>query len=197
MIGLMYLLALLLYLALSIAVVVAVGRWATRSGKKRWAWMSGAGAGMYLLVFWDLVPTIVMHRYLCNTYAGMTIHKTPEVWLAENRDRPKGPLKDVTELFPGRHDSGNAPPDGRFALGSNRNWLSPLPVLTRKTTLVDRLNGKGLVEQRSVESGYPEPGSIGGWRLHFLWLRQPSCRPSDTEFSSVHKAFLTAEQELK
>jgi hypothetical protein len=188
MIGLMYLLALLLYLALSIAVVVAVGRWAKRSGKKRWAWMSGAGLVMYLLVFWDLVPTIVMHRYLCSTYAGVTVHKTPEAWLAENRGGPKGPLKDVKELFPGRHDSGNALPDGRLALGSNRNWLSPLPVLTRRTTLVDRLNGEGLVEQRSVESGYP---------LHFLWLRQPSCRPSDTEFSSVHKAFLTAEQGLK
>jgi hypothetical protein len=197
MIALIYLVALLLYLALSIAVVVGVGRWAVRNGKKRWAWMTGAATVMYLLVFWDLVPTIVMHRYLCSTYAGVTIHKTPEVWLAENRGGPKGPLKDVKELFPGRHDSGNAKPDGRLALGSSMTWRAPLPVVTTKTVLVDRLNGEALVEKRTVDSGYPEPGTIGGWRLHFLWLRQPSCSLSNDNFTSVNKEFLAAELELK
>jgi len=197
MIGLMYLLALLLYLALSIAVVVAIGRWAKRSGKKRWAWMSGAGVVMYLLVFWDLVPTIVMHRYLCSTYAGMTIHKTPEAWLAENRDRPKEPLKDVKELFPGLHDLANTTTDGRFAYGSESKWYSPLLVFTRRTSLVDRVSGETLLEQRSVKSGDPEPNSFGSWRRHFPWLELPLCRPADIEFVATFNEFARAANAMK
>jgi hypothetical protein len=196
MIGLMYLLALLLYLALSVAVVVTVGRWAKRSGKRRWAWMTGAGTVMYLLVFWDLVPTIVVHRYLCSTYAGMTIHKTPEVWLAENRGRPTGPLKNVKNLFPDPNTFESVPKEGRLAFGSTFTWHQPLAVLSIRTMIVDRADGSVLVEHRSVEAGSPKPRAFGEWRRAFPWLWLQRCEPEQSEYIQFSKRIQDISREL-
>lgn len=39
---------------------------------------------MFNLVAWDLIPTLVMHRYYCNSEAGYWVYKTPEQWVSEN-----------------------------------------------------------------------------------------------------------------
>jgi len=39
---------------------------------------------MYLLVFWDHIPTVVAHRYYCEKEAGFWVYKTVEQWKAEN-----------------------------------------------------------------------------------------------------------------
>ena len=39
---------------------------------------------MYLLVFWDWLPTIAVHQYYCSTEAGFWVYKTPEQWKKEN-----------------------------------------------------------------------------------------------------------------
>jgi hypothetical protein len=39
---------------------------------------------MYNLVFWDWIPTVVMHKYYCSTQAGFWVYKTPEQWMQEN-----------------------------------------------------------------------------------------------------------------
>lgn len=84
MIGPVVLGAALIYLAISVAVVRGAIRYARDSGKntKRWGW--GAALVMYLIPFWDWLPTVVTHQYYCATEAGFKIYKTPEQWKREN-----------------------------------------------------------------------------------------------------------------
>lgn len=82
--GLVIILALGLYLAIAIGVIAWAVSHAKKNGKSaaRWGW--GAALGMYLLVFWDWLPTVAAHKYYCSTEAGFWVYKTPEQWKAEN-----------------------------------------------------------------------------------------------------------------
>jgi hypothetical protein len=84
MFGLAILIVMGLYLLISVGVVRWAIRYARKNGKsaKRWGW--GAALGMYLLVFWDWIPTVVTHQYSCSTEAGFWVYKTPEQWKKEN-----------------------------------------------------------------------------------------------------------------
>lgn len=84
MFGLVYLLAFGFYLLVSALVVQRTMKYARVNGKsaKRWGW--SAALAMYLLVFWDWIPTMAVHQYYCATEAGFWIYKTPEQWVKEN-----------------------------------------------------------------------------------------------------------------
>jgi len=82
--GLVILIALLAYLALSVgAVFWAVGH-AKKHGKSVKLWGFGAALIMYLIPFWDWIPTVVAHKYYCSTEAGFWVYKTVDQWKAEN-----------------------------------------------------------------------------------------------------------------
>lgn len=76
-----------LYLLLLVWATRRGWRWAQErgwQGRKRWL---GAAYGfliVYLPVFWDWIPTIVAHKYYCETQAGFWVYKTPEQWEKEN-----------------------------------------------------------------------------------------------------------------
>lgn len=82
--GFVIIVALGLYFLLSIGVVAWAVSYAKKHDKstKRWGW--GAALGMYLLVFWDWVPTVLTHQYYCATEAGFWVYKTPQQWMKEN-----------------------------------------------------------------------------------------------------------------
>ena len=82
--GFVIVIALALYLLISMGVIAWAIRHAKKSGKStlRWGW--GAALAMYLLVFWDWIPTVVAHKYYCDTQAGFWVYKTPEQWKQEN-----------------------------------------------------------------------------------------------------------------
>ena len=82
--GLVILGALALYLLLSIAVVIGAIKYAKNNSKsaKRWGW--SAVLVMYLIPFWDWIPTVAVHQYYCATEAGFWGYKTPEQWKKEN-----------------------------------------------------------------------------------------------------------------
>lgn len=82
--GFVIMVALGLYLLISMGVVAWAVSYAKKHGKnaKRWGW--GAALGMYLLVFWDWIPTVIAHKYYCATEAGFWVYKTPEQWKTEN-----------------------------------------------------------------------------------------------------------------
>lgn len=84
MIGPVILAAALLYLLAFIAAVTWARRYAKKHGKSaaRWGW--SAALGMYLLVFWDWIPTVAVHQYYCAKDAGFWVYKTPEQWKKEN-----------------------------------------------------------------------------------------------------------------
>lgn len=84
MMGLMYLLAFAVYLALSAAIVAWAVRHARMTGKSASIRGWGAALVMWLIPFWDWIPTVVMHKYYCETEAGFWIYKTVEQWKKEN-----------------------------------------------------------------------------------------------------------------
>jgi len=83
-IGLAYLAVGGVYLALTVWLTKRAAQAAKRRGIAGWKWGLPVVLAMYLLVFWDWVPTVVAHRYYCAKYAGFTVYKTLEQWKAEN-----------------------------------------------------------------------------------------------------------------
>ncbi|MDT8375736.1 MAG: hypothetical protein RQ867_03245 [Mariprofundaceae bacterium] len=73
-----------LYLIVSIIVVTVAARAAKKRGKSPWYWGAGAALVMYLIPFWDWIPTVVAHKYYCSTEAGFWVYKTVDQWKAEN-----------------------------------------------------------------------------------------------------------------
>ena len=84
MLGLVVLFVIGIYLAVSAVVVWLAARWARKHKRRPWVWGGLAAFAMYNLVFWDLIPTLVMHKYYCSTEAGFWVYKTPEQWVKEN-----------------------------------------------------------------------------------------------------------------
>lgn len=84
--GLVIVGALAIYLLIAIAVVIGAVKYAKKSGKsaKRWGW--SVALVMYLIPFWDWIPTVLVHQYYCATEAGFWVYKTPEQWKKENPD---------------------------------------------------------------------------------------------------------------
>lgn len=84
MLGLVILFIFGVYLAISVFVTRYVMAWARESGRRPWLWGCIGGFAMYSLVFWDLIPTLIMHKYYCSTEAGFWPYKTFEQWELEN-----------------------------------------------------------------------------------------------------------------
>lgn len=84
MIGLTVFGAALLYFLICIGVVRGVSHYARNRGKsaKRWGW--GAALVMYMLVFWDWIPTVATHQFYCAKDSGFWVYKTLDQWKAEN-----------------------------------------------------------------------------------------------------------------
>jgi len=82
--GLVIVGALALYLLLSIAVVIGAIKHAKKNGKsaKRWGW--GAVLVMYLIPFWDWIPTVAVHQYYCAKDSGFWVYKSLDQWKKEN-----------------------------------------------------------------------------------------------------------------
>lgn len=92
-----------IYLLITITVITITTVWASRKQRRPWLWGSLAAVVMYNLVFWDLVPTLVMHKYYCDTQAGFWVYKTPEQWKAEN----PGVVETLKESLRSTSDSHN------------------------------------------------------------------------------------------
>ena len=82
--GLVILGVLVLYLLISAGIVMWAASYAQKNKKNAKLWGGGAALVMYLLVFWDHIPTVVAHKYYCETEAGFWIYKTVDEWKAEN-----------------------------------------------------------------------------------------------------------------
>lgn len=84
MMGLAYLVFFAVYLLVSIAAVRGAISYARKNGKsaKRWGW--GAAFVMYSIVFWDWIPTVVVHQFYCAKDSGFWVYKTLDQWKAEN-----------------------------------------------------------------------------------------------------------------
>jgi hypothetical protein len=187
MMGLMVLGALVVYLLVSIWVTKTAVSWAKANNKKPWLWGGLAAFAMYNLVFWDLIPTLVMHKYYCDTQAGFWVYKTPEQWVKENPELTKEDLKAYEDgdekkhvvLYAGTpHASAITNINSRIyqALSSERiNGMSIFPLFKRVEYIADSVSDQKLAKLINFDTGYGNPMTNGGLLGFKGWLHNTGC----------------------
>jgi hypothetical protein len=162
-----------LYLLVSALVVWGAMRMARKRGIKGWKFGLPAALVMYLIVFWDHVPTLVLHKYYCETEAGFWVYKTPEQWDKENpgvleKLRPySNPKWASVKLKRGVADKFN----DRFGKLDTRQENFDGFILQRKqVSIVDLATEEILARRVDFLAGPRQADAI--WKS---WLRKDSC----------------------
>ncbi len=182
MFGLIVLIVFVVYLSLLV--------WATRRGwrwgieKKGWTGRKrylGAAIGfliVYLPVFWDWLPTVVVHQYYCAKDSGFWVYKTLEQWKKEN----PGVMETLVanELrAPAKHDGDEDNWTNTYEVNQRINQVSkhegPLPFYRWRfeSQLVDGKTNDVLV--RTVDFYTAQVRAGGGWHGWKFWLATSHC----------------------
>lgn len=168
--------AALLYLLISIAVVRWAIRYARDNGRsaKRWGW--GAVIVMYLIPFWDWIPTVATHQFYCAKDAGFWIYKTPEQWKAKNPGVIETLVanKGAPSSWQGDNDNNS----NTFFLNQRFNWVvkhnGPLFINRWRweQEVVDSKTNEVLARYVDFSTGN---GAIGGEPPVKFWLQVGHC----------------------
>ena len=175
--GLVILGALALYLLISIAVVVGAVKHAKKTGKSVKRWGAGAALVMYLIPFWDWLPTVAVHQYYCRTEAGFWVYKTVDQWkqenpgvmetLVANKGAPSTRQGDMTNYT------------DTYFLNQRFNWVierfnAPLFNLWRhEQKVVDAKTNDVLARYVDFSTAQIRVG--GGWYGWKFWLHNEHC----------------------
>jgi hypothetical protein len=165
-----------LYLLVSLGAVIGAMAYAGKTGKRvaRWGW--SAALVMYLIPFWDWIPTVAVHQYYCATEAGFSVYKTLDQWKKENPGVMEGlhQILQPSQRMPYGHIDVL---DQRFAIETHRRV--PVPLLSTEIAerlLVDRTTGVVLAKGIDIGSGYGNPTvGVEHWQGYKFWLRQTPC----------------------
>lgn len=200
--GLVIFLAMGLYLLISLGVVAWAIVYAKKHGKsaKKWGW--GAALVMYLIPFWDWLPTVATHQYYCAKDAGFWVYKTLDQWKAEN----PGVMEELVDNSPSPYGSPNWPTEAwrgkevtsinqRFGMLYKNHFTSSeeseffLHVWRWQNELVDKKTGEVLARRVDFSTGN---GHIGGEPELRLWLHSDGCiggRDNAIKFGEFLKQF--------
>lgn len=176
MLGLMVLLALGVYLAVSALVIWLSARWAKKRGRRGWVWGGVAAFAMYNLVFWDWIPTVVTHQYYCAKDSGFWVYKPLDQWKAENPGVIEALVANKSASSTRQGDMENS--IDTYFLNQRFNWIvkknGPLPVnrWRREQELVDTKTGEVLARYVDFSTGN---GNIGGELELRFWLHRDYC----------------------
>lgn len=178
MIGPIVIAALLLYLLASAFVVRRATRYAKSKGKSttRWGW--GAVLIMFLIPFWDWIPTVAMHQYYCSTEAGFWVYKTPEQWNAENPSVFETLVSNRGRIRERTGDSNNSITTSqlnqRFAYVAKHNGPLPLNRWRYETEIIDQKNGEVIARRLDFSTSHGRRTSgVTGWKF---WLDSQDCQ---------------------
>jgi hypothetical protein len=166
-----------LYLLISIGVMALAISHAKKNGKSAMRWGGGAALVMYLLVFWDHIPTILVQKYYCKKEAGFWVYKTIDQWKAENPVVAETlvTIKDAAS----KRDGDMQQYIDTYFLNQRLNW-----VVSRKgrffpnqwrheQTIVDTENGNVLA--RYVDYSTSQESPQAGWSGWKFWLENRHC----------------------
>ena len=193
MIGLMILGALAVYLLVSVFVTSKVANWAKANNKKPWLWGGLAAFVMYNLVFWDWIPTLIMHKHYCDTQAGFWAYKTPEQWMKENPKMRALEYKEKNSddfLMERTSDGGNKT---SFSTRTTSNikyteTLNPIFFVIKnrrlEETLFDKKQKSALVKRITFMAGRSS-GAPKDWSNYRFWVNFTEC---DGENGNANKA---------
>lgn len=179
MFGMMYLLAFGVYLLISLGVVRGVMRYARNNGKnaKRWGW--SAALVMYLIPFWDWLPTVATHQYYCAKESGFWVYKTLDQWKKENPGVMETLAHSENSSFTRTGDDKNHTDinilNQRLHWSNEKRHLSfLLPVYRWTFEVVDRKTGDVLARRVDFSSGE------GRDYLKF-WMNNETCNSNHSE----------------
>jgi HSP90 family molecular chaperone len=173
MLGLAFLFVFLIYLLISIGVIAYTVRKAKERGIAGWKWGVPAALFMYLIVFWDHIPTLIAHEYYCDKEAGFKVYKTLEQWKEEN----PGVAETLTyEDKVSSQTEGNKTiyyMNERFDSVTTRTPVF-LSVKERKYQIIDKLKNDVLAEYIDYSSGggFQNAKTLTDYKL---WLANASC----------------------
>ena len=176
--------AIALYAAFLVATVWFAVRAAKRTGKSPWTWGIAAILVVYLLVFWDHIPTVLAHKYYCEKEAGFWIYKTVDQWKSEN----PGVLEALAaELKPLRQSIGdtNSYTDTTF-LNQRFIWVvkthGPFFLYRwhKEQELFDSKTQEVMARYVDFRVGYPNWPALGapadaGLEAAKFWLASENC----------------------
>lgn len=188
--GFIVVVAMGVYLLISIGVVTWAISHAKQNGLsvKKWGW--GAALVMYLIPCWDWIPTVAVHQYYCATESGFWVYKTPEQWKAEN----PGVMETLVanNVWPHERIDGKdvAVINQRMRLiyaAQDELFLHRWPDIRE---LVDAKNNEVLA--RYVDFSTSQERGQAGWSGWKFWLHSESCtsrRSGAIEFGNFYLKF--------
>ena len=159
-------------------VLMGVGAFiAKRIGKPAWQGSLAVFLMSFLFVFWDAVPTLATHKYLCVTDYGFREFKSLEQWKAEN----PGVAETLVVI-----EKDNYEKRGKIEvmhLNKRFDWQreteSILLSVQRVTErIVDSATGDVLAEYVDIESGQSVAHPKAGFLAFRFWLYRPACHPN-------------------
>ena len=176
--------AIALYLIVSLVVVILAVRAAKKRGKSAWRWGGAAALVMYLLVFWDHIPTVLAHKYYCEKEAGFWVYKALEQWKKENPG--------VIETLPLPSSSGSPTryeqfDDGRgkmntYLLNERFNWIvsqqdisNLLPIIRTEQQVKDVKKDEVLARYVDFATGNSVKSTIGPPGPLKFWMSSMHC----------------------
>jgi len=164
---------------------------ATQSKKQAFAVSAFFFLVMYLIPFWDLIPTLVAHKYYCDAQAGVVVHKTPEQWRIENPGvlntlKPYEKSEMIDSQF-GRVSKSN----DRFGSVVSVEKVGSFPVRKSYFAIIDIINEEIIYEKIDFVRGYGQfnVGANGWWKF---WLYKNSCFSYEDarEFGKTSESFV-------
>lgn len=191
--------AIALYLIVSLVVIVLTARVAKKQGRSPWRWGGAAALVMYLLVFWDHIPTVVAHKYYCEKEAGFWVYKTLDQWKAENPGVVEGLVANKGEPSKRQGDMVNYIDtyfvNQRFNLIVKHNGQFPLNRWRHEREVVDTQSHEVLA--RYVDFSTSQEKRQAGWSGWKFWLESRNCadgREQLINFGNFYVQFKGAQQ---
>lgn len=173
------------YVAVSMLVIWMTVSVTRKRGRRGWLWGLVAALVMFLIPFWDWLPTVYAHKYYCEKEAGFWVYKTLEQWKVENPGVMEGLVADKDARLTRNGDDTNF--TDTYFLNQRINKVvreyrvsSVLHVFRHEQDVVDTKNNQVLARYVDFRAGYlngiagSTPRSAGIAALKF-WLVNKNC----------------------
>jgi len=176
-----------LYLVISVAVVLWAVKHAKKKGKTPWHWGAGAALVMYLIPFWDWLPTVAVHKYYCSTEAGFWVYKTVDQWKAENPRVMEGLIANKGAPSSRKGDMKNY--TDTYYLNQRFNWIIKhngkfFPNRWRhEQEIVDTKTNEILA--RYVDFSTSQERRQAGWSGWKMWLDNRNCSDGENNHGNL------------
>jgi hypothetical protein len=197
MLGLIYFVVGLIYVVVTVWLTKLAARMAKRRGIAGWKWGLPVLLGMYLLVFWDWIPTVAMHKYYCAKEAGFTEYITLDEWKAENFGVAEM-LAFVTDQKSIKIDNG-----WRNVINQRFSWKSVkerqyLGIQRTEKSILDMDTNQVLARYVDFDSdiraiGLRLPRNIRGYKF---WLNKPYCEGEVRSQNMLFNDYLSKVEQL-